>query len=224
MFHRIIFSLLSLVLFASCGVDFCPPSSERIGGECAMERYYDSQGYFSICASPIITSRHKKEFLADENYSGVMMSDEMGNLLKIETVELPDDIYLIMAEAFKDPHEQLKHLFVEAVLPEVDRFCKYRVIEQEKFDLEEIGPAYYVALEVYEGSTLVEINTNKRQDTVRSYLITFSGSQVIFLCTQLDGMFAGIWNRLTSGKDKAPSHLKKDLIEVRKTYINERER
>ena len=225
MWTRLLIFTLSAFCFNSCvSTSFHPEPA--LQGKIEQGRYYDPKGFFSINIPDMPSSPHFEEILGDEDVAGVVMLDEMGHLLRVEVLNLPDDIYVFFAQNFKDPHEELKYLFEQIALPSLDDFCKNKLICEEVFDLETIGPAYCVALEVYEGSSLICLDTQKRLDTVRSYLVTFSGSQIVFLCSHLSGMGAEIYQLMDSAKEKNQllTSLKENLIEARKTYTNEKEK
>lgn len=225
MIFRVLLSLIHILCITSCAM--LPMNrfpAIFLKGHITHGRYYDSQGFFSVAIPEMTSNMRIEEIANEERIAGVIMYDDVGSLLRVETIDLPDKEYVALAEEFKNPQEQLKWLFEIFVLPTLDQFCNYQLVGQKKMDLPDpIGPAYFVVFHLQEGSSLISSQTQKRLNTLRGYLVTFSGSQIVFICTQLNYLDYDLLEYGFFPPEQQIEEMFNQLAQSRKSYRNEKE-
>jgi hypothetical protein len=206
--------LLGMLL---CGllVQSCTSSSTLhqlpIQGKIIEDRYFDPTGTFSVA----VMSKAFNRIINEENNplsNSVVVSfqNDFGMLEKVEVLKGVKPMFLEMA-----PLETHYTRFIEGIYNITSKqFQGTQLFEKNEFEVEGIGMVSAGILFIPEGSTLTCLETMKRNDSIRAYIVSYDGEDLVTVCVQEP--FAQ--GPIPRDDKKANELLIKTAIDFRKTY------
>lgn len=210
--------------------DFAGENYDLIGlkGKVINGHYRHPYGLYSIKLPEMLLGARIDEKLISpkSTKSAVVFLDDFGNLVRVEvsahTKEEMKMFDFLFAENFE---EHSRGLFEHSVLAPISReFKGTRIIEDKTVDIDGIGKTYFALVQIPNGSNMRNSNTGKREDSTRAYMMSTSGTHLVFLSTQesIISKNEREFDQKTA-REIPPAHtqeLYNRLIELRKTYIS----
>lgn len=109
----------------------------------------------------------------------VSFTDDFGQVRAVQYQQSPSDVAKTMSDPSLAPG-MLKVFLHQAVLARIQQFIpKTRVMQEEPTTLSDGAPGYFAALEIPEGSPIIETSAEhpggRRLDSLRGYLVVYRG-------------------------------------------------
>lgn len=173
-------------------------------------RYYSSSGSFSFEVPNVSTSLQIEEVRADEFTHIVIMSDEEGNINRIETSIVPNDIKIAMDEKL-DRNSILRDLFNDCFLKQVNKSEATKVLVEKNENIDGVGNLYYSFIEF---PNHMIMNSYGIGILKKGCLLSFCNNHLVFITMQVTPEFAGS----CSGTEDLNSKVYNTLLNTRKSY------
>lgn len=184
-------------------------------GQIKNGRYYDPTGNFSI-----LSINGCNNYIVDDHdlfTPNVSFQDDVGGLISIKAAVLPKDIMRDIVPDLKS-HPLFFNNLIESFIKDIqsDSPDAKRVYTQDKI-IDGIGYCYFAIISIPKDTTWVNSDTGEAQDTSICYMYSFCGDQTVTIASQkLNG---GLIN---ADQATLNTEMINRLIEIRKTYKNER--
>lgn len=168
----VLLSVILLFMFTSC------IASSGIKGRISEERFYDHNHWYSVKVPK--SYQHQMEDFPNETFSNAIFQDPWGNLQRYEVLLFPDKMLEQIdpakkGELFKDIlHGQLNQ--IKELFKDLKVFNERYLTEHD---------AYFAVVTIPEGGIFTDIETNKRVDSTRGYLLFTQGDYLIILSNQV---------------------------------------
>lgn len=206
--------LLTIILGGLLSQSCTPTSTLKqlpLQGKIIEDRYYDPTRTYSVA----VMSEAFNRIITEENHpstnsSAVWFQNDFGMLHKVEVLRGVKPTYLEMASL-----ETQYSCFIEGLYDIIVKQAPgTKVLEKREIEVQGIGRVSAGVLFIPEGSTLTCLETMKRNDSFRAYLVSYDGDDLVIVCVQ-EPFGPGPFPR---DEEKANERLINSAVEFRKTY------
>ncbi|MBN2684378.1 MAG: hypothetical protein JXR40_03795 [Pontiellaceae bacterium] len=211
-----LFMLTSLLVIAGCSSGFDPlqkmVGSYRnyidIDGKIEDGIYYDPIGRFHMNVPTLVEPGAVISGQMNEMGGAVQFADDLGRLIRVDVISAttPNSLAMITNKDWQAVlglnRESMLDLY-QTVSPQASLIC------QEYIQVDERNVDYYVC-KLPEGSTLADVETDKRYDALRASMAFREGTSVYVLTTQ---HVIGLW-RDNEDETELAERMKEELMEI----------
>lgn len=196
---------LVFVLLIGCSAE----KSASIPGHFEGNRYYSERGQYSFEVPNLVGEIGIEDLQLDDAKDYVGITDEIGNVVEVETAILPDE-KLKEAIAAQGEEAVLKELFHECCLKPLCAAIKgTQILDQCS---EEHKCMAFIELPA---GSVKTVDDHLRQDIKKAYLASFNGNRLIVLSVQVPPYFDMISGRMACDDSYQKKLVKKQYVRLK---------
>jgi hypothetical protein len=191
----------------------------HIQGKVSEDRYYGEGNVFSIALPSKSNGLEIEDFFAAPNIGGVVFFNDTGFFLKLEIDELiPEVIYLITKHP-EITEEILDAIFYELLIPQLQAVIpKLHLLHEQKVTLEDGHEALFAVIDLPETATLVDMQTGRKLDSKRGFLLFFSKDDKNLVNLSMQDTLTLIPNLAETAKASLNDRLLHHLLHYQSTF------
>lgn len=217
--------LMSLFLNGCSGPLRNTQHEKIVQGKISKDIYYHPRGIYSFKIPKLLSNVKIEEGFLD-NKSMVAISDDFGNLVRVDTITHTEEEMVVFSAlrnqlSFEDA---LKYVFNDCVFEVIAQQFQGTCFGEEQFlTIGGVGRVYCSIVKIPKGSNVINADTGEHCDSKRAFMLFFNKNQLVVLSAQesLLAQNAREFSKRTGGEPKENNQCLYDtLVELAKSYKN----